>query len=59
MKQYSTFILDKLDSVNYHQMEDNKQPQGSGGRFSGRDLMKFIPSSTNKHCLMIYIDPHQ
>ena len=58
LKQYSTFTLDELDSVNYHRMEDNKQPQGSGGRFSGRDLMKFIPSTTNKYCLVIYIDPH-
>ena len=58
LKQYSTFTLDELDSVNYHQMEDNEQPQGSGNRFSGRDLMKFILSTTNKYCLMIYIDPH-
>ena len=58
LKQYSTFTLDELDSVNYQRMEDNKQLQGSGGRFSGRDLMKFIPSTINEYCLMIYIDPH-
>ena len=51
---YDSFTMDKRDSLNYQQLEDKVQPQGSRGRFSGKDLMKFIPSTTNKYCLVIY-----
>ena len=54
IEPYDSFTLDKVDSLNYHQLEDNKQPRGSKGRFSGKDLMKFIPSTKNKYCMVIY-----
>ena len=50
--------MDKVDSLNYHQLEDNVQPQGRKGRFSGKNSMKFIPSTTNKYCLVLYNYPH-
>ena len=59
MERYTTFTMDEADSLNYHQEEDNEQPSGrSGSRFTEEDLLKFIPSTTNKYCLMIYNDPH-
>ena len=54
LEQYTTFTLDEADSLNYHQEEDNEQPSGrNGSRFTEEDLLKFIPSTTNKYCLMV------
>ena len=58
LEPYDSFTMDKRDSLNYQQLEDKVQPQGSRGRFSGKDLMKFIPSTTNKYCLVIYKHPY-
>ena len=40
LEQCTTFTLDEMDSLNYHQLENNQQPPGSSGRFSGKDLTK-------------------
>ena len=52
------FTLDERDSLNYQKLLDKVQPQGRRGRFSVKDLIKFIPSTTNKYCLVIYEYPY-
>ena len=49
----NSFTLDKRDSLNYQKLLDKVQPQGRRGRFSVKDLIKFIPSTTNTYCLVI------
>ena len=53
-----SFTLDNRDSLNYQKLLDKVQPQGRRGRFSVKDLMKFIPSTLNKNCLVIYKYPY-
>ena len=53
LEPYDSFTMAGTDSLNYQRLEDNSQSQGRKGRFSGKDLLKFIPSTSNKYCLVI------